>query len=32
MSLFLEFQALSDADGCKSKYYHSVAGRRIKQQ
>jgi len=30
MSLFLEFQAFSDADGSKFKYCHSVAGQRIK--
>ena len=27
----LKFRALSDADGCKSKYYPSVAEPRIKQ-
>jgi hypothetical protein len=27
---FSEFQALSEADNCKSKYFHSVTGPRIK--
>jgi hypothetical protein len=30
-SLFLEFQGLSVADGCKSKYCVRVAGSTIKQ-
>jgi hypothetical protein len=29
--LFLELQAVSDADGCNSKYCPSVAGPRITQ-
>jgi hypothetical protein len=29
--IFLEFEAVSDADICKSKYCSSVAGPRIKQ-
>ena len=32
ISLSLEFQTLSDADGCKPKYCPSAAGPRIKQQ
>jgi hypothetical protein len=31
-NFLLEFQALSDADNCKSKYCPSVAGPRVKQQ